>query len=93
MIEPLILAADSPAATRRCDREGCAGVKTWEARYCSALCMEIDRRLETTRAFIARKGISPATAALWAAAVSLSDQLSELDRLEKRLGAAEAAAF
>ena len=53
--------------------------------YCSLLCLEIDRRLTKTRALIGEKGISPTAAALWAAAVSLSDQLTEVDRLEKML--------
>ena len=38
-----------------------------------------------TRDLIAEKGISPTAAALWAAVVSLSDQISEIDRLEKML--------
>lgn len=85
MTDALAIGTHTPPATQRCGREGCAGWKTANTDYCSVLCKEIDSRLETTLEFIARKGISPATAALWAAAVSLSDQLSELDRLEKRL--------
>ena len=38
--------------------------------------------LTKTRALIGEKGISPAAAELWAATVSLSDQLSEVNRLE-----------
>lgn len=82
MAEALTVA--TATATRQCDREGCAG-RTRADRYCSVLCTEIDRRLTETRALIAEIGISPMAAALWAAAVSLSDQLSELDRLESRL--------
>lgn len=85
MTDTLAIGTHTPPATQRCGREGCAGWKSANTDYCSVLCKEIDSRLETTLEFIARKGISPATAALWAAAVSLSDQLSELDRLEKRL--------
>jgi hypothetical protein len=54
------------------------------------LCLEIDRRLTKTRALIAEKGISPTAAELWAATVSLSDQLSEVNRLEKLLRAPQA---
>ena len=85
MRHSLVKSTHTPPATQRCGREGCAGWNTANTDYCSVLCKEIDSRLEATLEFIARKGISPATAALWAAAVSLSDQLSELDRLEKRL--------
>lgn len=49
--------------------------------------MEIDRRLTKTRALIAEKGISPAAADLWAATVCLSDQLSEVNRLQSLLKA------
>jgi hypothetical protein len=69
---------------RVCGREGCARRKRGDG-YCSLLCFEIDRRLTRTRALIAEIGISPTAAALWAAAVSLSDQLTEVDRLEKIL--------
>lgn len=91
MIEQLSLDTDLAPSARHCAREGCGGWQTTVAEYCSTLCREIDSKLETTRAFIAKKGISPATAALWAAVVSLSDQLSELDRLEKRLMRPESA--
>ena len=72
------------SSARRCTREGCARRKRDDG-YCSLLCLEIDRRLTKTRALIGEKGISPTAAALWAAAVSLSDQLTEVDRLEKLL--------
>ena len=91
MLEQIAVDTDLTPSTRHCAREGCGGWQTTVAKYCSTLCSEIDSKLETTRAFIAEKGISPATAALWAAAVSLSDQLSELDRLAKRLMHPEAA--
>ncbi len=67
---------------QHCAREGCTRRKKADG-YCSLLCIEIDRKLTKTRALIADKGISPTAAALWAAAVSFSDQLSEVDRLEK----------
>lgn len=78
------LTVGTATSIRQCDREGCDG-RTRGDRYCSLLCTEIDRRLTETRALIAEIGISPLAAALWAAAVSLSDQLSEVDRLEGRL--------
>lgn len=75
---------------RACGREGCARRRGKDG-YCSLLCSEIDRRLTRTRVLIAEKGISPAAAELWAAAVSLSDQLSEVHRLETHLKSAVAA--
>ncbi len=53
------------------------------------LCSEIDRHLTRTRALIAEKGISPTAAELWAAAVSLSDQLSDMHRLETLVKSAD----
>lgn len=88
MTEPLPLDRESVPTTQRCTREGCERRKSGET-HCSALCLEIDRRLTETLALIAEKGISPAAAALWAAAVSLSDQLSEVDYLSSSLRAAE----
>lgn len=84
MTEPLGSDLGVVPATRRCAREGCAGRQSGD-EYCSVLCTEIDRRHTETRALIAEIGISPMAAALWAAAVSLSDQLSEVNRLENRL--------
>jgi hypothetical protein len=81
MAEPSPSGAGIVSAVRCCAREGCARRKKDDG-YCSSLCMEIDRRLTRTRALIAEMGISPAAANLWAAAVSLSDQLSEVNRLE-----------
>ena len=76
------------SSARRCAREGCGHRKQRDG-YCSVLCLEIDERLTKTRALIAEKGISPTAAALWAAVVSLSDQISEIDRLEKMLTSAQ----
>jgi hypothetical protein len=90
MTEPLPSGVNGVPSGRRCAREGCAGRKGGD-EYCSVLCTEIDRRLTETRALIAEKGISPMAAALWAAAVSLSDQLSEVNRLEDRLRSTQAA--
>jgi len=73
---------------RRCAREGCLRRKQADG-YCCALCREIDDTLTGTRSLIAEKGISPEAAALWAAAVSLSDQLSEVFRLESSLSGVE----
>lgn len=84
MTEPFTLDAEVMSAARRCVREGCARRKRGDG-YCSVLCMEIDRRLTKTRSLIAEKGISPTAAALWAATVTLSDQLSEVNRLEKQV--------
>ena len=81
MTEPLPAGVAILPVAQRCAREGCARRKADDG-YCSALCSEIDLRLTATRALIMEKGISPTAAALWAAAVSLSDQLSEVDRLE-----------
>jgi hypothetical protein len=72
------------SANRRCAREGCARRRRSDG-YCSVLCLEIDGRLTKTRALIAETGISPVAANLWAATVSLSDQLSEVNRLQKLL--------
>lgn len=72
-----------------CVREGCSRRKGRDG-YCSLLCAEVDRRLTKTRALIAEKGISPAAAELWAAAVSLSDQLTEVQRLERLLKSSNA---
>ncbi len=72
------------SAGRHCAREGCFRRKKGDG-YCSALCVEIDRRLTRTRALIAEKGISRTAADLWAATVCLSDQLSEMNRLESLL--------
>ena len=69
------------APAQCCAREGCLRRRKGDG-YCSRLCVEIDRKLTKTRALIAERGISPTAAALWAAAVSLSDQLSEVNRLE-----------
>ena len=84
MTQPLPSDLAVISSTRRCAREGCSGRKRGDG-YCSVLCLEIDRRLTRTRALIAEKGISPTAAALWAAVVSLSDQISEIDQLEKML--------
>ena len=84
MTEPLPYNDGTASEVRRCGREGCAGRKRNDG-YCSVLCLEIDRKLTKTRALIAEKGISPTAAELWAATVSLSDQLSEVKRLEKLL--------
>ncbi len=84
MTEPLVSGVEMVPAARRCTREGCARRKKADG-YCSVLCLEIDRRLTKTRALIAEKGISRAGADLWAATVSLSDQLSEVNRLERLL--------
>ena len=84
MTQPLPSDVAVISSNRRCAREGCAGRKRGDG-YCSLLCLEIDRRLTHTRALITEKGISPTAAALWAAVVSLSDQISEIDRLEKML--------
>lgn len=81
MSEPLPDAVELVSAGRLCVREGCARRKRGDG-YCSVLCMEVDRMLTKTRALIGEKGISPAAAELWAATVSLSDQLSEVNRLE-----------
>lgn len=78
------------AAVQRCEREGCARRKKSDG-YCSVLCIEIDRKLTKTRALIAERGISPTAAALWAAAVSFSDQLSEVNRLESLFRSEEVA--
>lgn len=74
---------DMVPESQRCDRVGCSDRKG-PGGYCSVLCTEIDRRLTETRALIAERGISPMAAALWAATVSLSDQLTEVNRLECR---------
>lgn len=74
----------------RCVREGCQRRKGSDG-YCSALCMRIDRRMAKIRVLIADKGISPLAAELWAATVSLSDQLSEVDRLEALLRSTDVA--
>jgi hypothetical protein len=89
MTEPLPYHEGMASEVRQCGREGCARRKRNDG-YCSALCLEIDRRLTKTRALIAEKGISPTAAELWAATVSLSDQLSEVNRLEKLLRAPQA---
>lgn len=78
------------AATHCCAREGCTRRKRSDD-YCSLLCSEIDRKLTKTRALIAERGISPTAAALWAAAVSFSDQLSEVNRLESIVRSVEVA--
>jgi hypothetical protein len=88
MTEPLPAGVASVPEGRHCAREGCARRKKDDG-YCSRLCVEIDRRLTRTRMLISEKGISPTAAALWAAAVSLSDQLSEVDRLEALVKSAE----
>lgn len=89
MAGPLPVGVDVLPTPQPCSREGCGGRGGGEG-YCSALCLEIDRRLTETLALISEKGITPAAAALWAAAVSLSDQLSEVDRLATALRSAEA---
>lgn len=71
-------------ANRSCSREGCLRRKKIDG-YCSKLCLEIDRKLSRIRDAITRDGINPTAAELWAAAVSLSDQLSEVHRLEALL--------
>lgn len=78
-------------AVTTCAREGCARPKKSDG-YCCLLCIEIDRKLTRTRDLIAERGISPTAAALWAAAVSLSDQLSEVNRLERIVKSAKPAA-
>lgn len=78
------------APVQRCAREGCPGRKKGDG-YCSVLCTEIDLKLTRTRALIAERGITPTAAALWAAAVSFSDQLSEVNRLEHLVRSKEAA--
>lgn len=88
MTEPLPVKAQPASSIHRCPREGCEREQISDG-YCSALCLEVDRRLTETLALISEKGISAAAAALWAAAVSLSDQLSEVDRLISDLRAAE----
>lgn len=90
MTEPLQHGVEMMPESQRCDRVGCADRKRADG-YCSVLCMEIDRRLTDTRALIAERGISPMAAALWAATVSLSDQLSEVNRLEDRFRAPQIA--
>ena len=83
MAKPLHCGAEIVPEAQRCDRVGCSDRKG-PGGYCSVLCTEIDRRLTETRALIAERGISPMAAALWAATVSLSDQLTEVNRLEYR---------
>ncbi len=89
MTEPLPYDVGMVSVVRRCGREGCARRRKADG-FCSVLCMEIDRRLTKTRALIAEKGISPAAADLWAATVSLSDQLSEVNRLQSLIKAQKA---
>lgn len=90
MAEPLHYGTEMAPEAQRCDRVGC-GDRKGAGGYCSLLCQEIDRRLTDTRALIAERGISPMAAALWAATVSLSDQLSEVNRLEGRFRAPQIA--
>lgn len=78
--------------TPSCGREGCSRRKGRDG-YCSLLCSEMDRRLTKTRALIAEKGISPTAAELWAAVVSLSDQLTEVQRLERILTSSTVASW
>lgn len=78
-----------PAPNAFCAREGCPRRNGGDG-FCSVLCMEIDTRLTRTKALISEKGITPLAAALWAAAVCLSDQLSEVNRLENSLTSADA---
>ncbi len=90
MTEPIADGAGMAAPAQCCSREGCSRWRKDDG-YCSLLCIEIDRKLTKTRALIAERGISPTAAALWAAAVSLSDQLSEVNRLENLVKSREVA--
>jgi hypothetical protein len=88
--EPIADGTGMAAPVQSCAREGCSRRRKGDG-YCSLLCIEIDRKLTKTRALIAERGISPTAAALRASAVSLSDQLSEVNRLENLVKSLETA--
>lgn len=77
-----------------CSREGCRrrartpkpdGTDT-ERQYCSALCRNVDyRTMRVQRICAAFRGEHKYVSELWVTAVELSDKLTELDQLERRV--------
>lgn len=78
----------------QCSREGCRrrardprpdGVDT-ERQYCSALCRNVDyRTMRVQKICAAFRGEHKYVSELWVTAVELSDKLTELDQLERKV--------
>ena len=68
-----------------CSREGCRGWKHYKFTHCSFLCSTIERELHRIQALVDEAGPGTVSAELWASAVTLGDNYSEVAELTRRL--------